>query len=144
MIDTLRDLDLLENTIIWLAGDNGPWQCECQYGGSVGPFKGAWQLTHGGGGATGKLTVWEGGHRVPGVVSWPRNIKKGRICDALISAMDILPTMSKLIGVNLLDDREYDGKDVSDILLNKSLQQGHQVFSKFCHHQKTLILLTII
>lgn len=127
MMDTLKDLQLLDDTIVWLAGDNGPWQCECQYGGFVGPFKGSWQRTHGGGGATGKLTVWEGGHRVPGVVSWPRKIKEGRFCDELASAMDIVPTMSKLMGFELSDDRDYDGKDISDILLNKMNQQGHQV-----------------
>lgn len=34
MIQVVKDLGLFEDTIIWLASDNGPWEKECQFGGS--------------------------------------------------------------------------------------------------------------
>ena len=46
-------------------------------GGNQGPFTGAWQAAQNGG-ASGKFTVWEGGHRVPGIASWPGMISAGQ------------------------------------------------------------------
>ena len=34
MIQTVKDLGLYENTVIWLISDNGPWELECQYAGT--------------------------------------------------------------------------------------------------------------
>ena len=33
MIEALKSEDLFDNTLIWLFGDNGPWEMECQYAG---------------------------------------------------------------------------------------------------------------
>lgn len=33
MIEVLKSEDLFDNTLIWLFGDNGPWEMECQYAG---------------------------------------------------------------------------------------------------------------
>ncbi|PKK25485.1 arylsulfatase G, partial [Columba livia] len=51
------------HTLLWFAGDNGPWAQKCELAGRVGPFVGAWQRQRGGSSA--KQTTWEGGHRVP-------------------------------------------------------------------------------
>ena len=34
MIQTVKDLGLYENTVIWLLSDNGPWELQCQYAGT--------------------------------------------------------------------------------------------------------------
>ena len=34
MIQTVKDLGLYENTVIWLISDNGPWELQCQYAGT--------------------------------------------------------------------------------------------------------------
>lgn len=64
----------------------------------------------------GKFTTWEGGHRVPGVVWWPGKVEAGRVEDAPLSHLDLLPTFLGLAGIALPTDRAFDGHDVSRIL----------------------------
>ncbi|XP_043959532.1 arylsulfatase G isoform X2 [Gambusia affinis] len=111
------------NTLIWFTGDNGPWEEKCQFAGSVGPFTGKWQTSKGGGSA--KRTTWEGGHRVPTVVYWPGRIPANTTSSALLSGMDIFPTVLSLAGVAPPADRRYDGIDASGVLL-RGEQSGHE------------------
>uniref|UniRef100_A0A3Q1EP93 Arylsulfatase G n=1 Tax=Acanthochromis polyacanthus TaxID=80966 RepID=A0A3Q1EP93_9TELE len=111
------------NTLIWFTGDNGPWEQKCQYAGSVGPFAGKWQTSKGGGSA--KQTTWEGGHRVPTVAYWPGRIPANTSSPALLSGMDVFPTLLSLAGVTPPSDRRYDGIDATNILLHHE-QTGHE------------------
>ncbi|KAG7506482.1 arylsulfatase G [Solea senegalensis] len=111
------------NTLIWFTGDNGPWEKKCQYAGSVGPFVGKWQTSRGGGSA--KRTTWEGGHRVPTVAYWPGKIPANTTNSALLSGMDIFPTLLSLAGVSPPTDRHYDGIDATNVLL-RGKQTGHE------------------
>ncbi|KAM3860099.1 arylsulfatase G [Diretmus argenteus] len=120
--DTDRD-----NTLIWFTGDNGPWEQKCQYAGSVGPYKGKWQTSRGGGSA--KRTTWEGGHRVPTLAYWPGRIPANTTSSALLSGMDIFPTLLSLAGLEPPSDRRYDGIDATNILL-----QGQQTGHEFLFH----------
>ncbi|XP_041818277.1 arylsulfatase G isoform X1 [Chelmon rostratus] len=129
---SLREMDSLvgavksasdDNTLIWFTGDNGPWEKKCQYAGSVGPFMGKWQSSRGGGSA--KQTTWEGGHRVPTVAYWPGRIRANTTSSALLSGMDIFPTLLSLAGVTPPSDRHYDGIDATNVLLHGE-QSGHE------------------
>lgn len=135
-VASLRDMDDLvgavksasddtdiDNTLIWFTGDNGPWEAKCQYAGSVGPFMGKWQSSRGGSSA--KKTTWEGGHRVPTVAYWPGRIHANTTSSALLSGMDIFPTLLSLAGVTPPSDRHYDGIDATNILLHGG-QSGHE------------------
>lgn len=113
----------MNNTLIWFTGDNGPWEQKCEFAGNPGPFLGKWQISRGGGSA--KRTTWEGGHRVPSVVVWPGNISPNTTSDALLSGMDIFPTILSLAGVDPPSDRHYDGIDITPILLHGS-DTGHR------------------
>ncbi|XP_031416624.1 arylsulfatase G [Clupea harengus] len=128
---TLREMDRLvgaikatsdlldkENNLILFTGDNGPWEQKCQFAGSVGPFLGQWQTSRAGGSA--KRTTWEGGHRVPTVAYWPGRIPVNTSSGALLSGLDIFPTILSLAGVDLPRDRRVDGIDMTDILLGKT------------------------
>lgn len=110
IIQKLDELGLRENTIIAFASDNGPtrgfdkgwpegWKKELL--GSTAGLRGF------------KNLMYEGGIRVPYIISWPNKIKKGITYDAPVSTMDIyptfcaaakqpIPTETKLDGVNLL------------------------------------------
>ncbi|KAI1896650.1 hypothetical protein AGOR_G00096950 [Albula goreensis] len=116
-----------DNTLIWFTGDNGPWTQKCQFSGSVGPFLGKWQTDRGGGSA--KRTTWEGGHRVPTVTYWPGKIPANTTSRALLSGLDIFPTVLSLAGVQAPSHRHYDGVDVTDVLLHRS-KTGHK---SLCH-----------
>nr|XP_020503787.1 arylsulfatase G [Labrus bergylta] len=115
--------DETDNTLIWFTGDNGPWELKCQYAGSVGPFKGKWQTSRGGGSA--KRTTWEGGHRVPTVAYWPGRIPANTTSSALLSGLDIFPTLLSLARVTPPSDRRVDGIDASNILLHGE-EAGHE------------------
>lgn len=111
------------DTLVWFTGDNGPWERKCQFAGSVGPFRGTWQVQRGGGSA--KQTTWEGGHRVPTVAHWPGRIPENTSSSALLSGMDIFPTVLSLAGVAPPSDRGYDGIDATNVLLNGA-HTGHE------------------
>lgn len=55
LIDALEAENVRNNTIIFLTGDNGPPEDQCDWGGSKGPFMGAWQKTGQKGGSAGKM-----------------------------------------------------------------------------------------
>eukprot|EP01047_Picozoa_sp_COSAG01_P035206 COSAG01_NODE_2685_length_7253_cov_6.363153_7_plen_371_part_00 len=86
VLASLRTHQVENDTIIFLTGDNGPPEDQCDWGGSKGPFVGlSAKTTAGGGGSAGKLTSWEGGHREVGVVSWPGHIAAGDILMSLLA-----------------------------------------------------------
>ncbi|SNZ01159.1 sulfatase-like hydrolase/transferase [Flagellimonas pacifica] len=103
ILKTLKALKLDKNTLVFFCSDNGPNKL-----GSSGRFRGA------------KGSIWEGGHRVPGIAWWPGKIKSGQVCNQTVMTMDLFPTMVSLSG----STREYsfDGTDISQTLLeNKTL-----------------------
>nr|XP_020462007.1 arylsulfatase G [Monopterus albus]XP_020462008.1 arylsulfatase G [Monopterus albus] len=122
-VKNASDVTDKDHTLIWFTGDNGPWEQKCQYAGGVGPFKGTWQTSRGGGSA--KQTTWEGGHRVPTVLYWPGRIPANTTNSALLSGMDIFPTLLSLAGITPPPDRRYDGIDATNILLYGE-QTGHE------------------
>jgi arylsulfatase A len=95
-----------DDTLVIFTSDNGPWKVMQQDGGSAGPLRG------------GKGTNWEGGQRVPFVVHWPGKVPAGVQCTEVVTAMDVLPTLLGLCGVDL-PDRVIDGHDVQDLWLGR-------------------------
>jgi len=130
IISMLTDLGVENNTFVFLTADNGPWVVKCQLAGSQGPFQGIWQFTNGGGGSTGKDTVWEAGHRVLGLAYWPTKIKPG-ISHAIGSSLDLLPTIASLSGITLPTDRSFDGIDISPILFDGATTGHTTLFHPF-------------
>ena len=82
--DSLRDLGIADNTILWFKSDNGglPKIKPNTVGGLRG-FKGS---------------VYEGGLRVPAIVEWPAVIKP-RVTDFPAVSMDIFPTIGEIVGL---------------------------------------------
>lgn len=58
----------------------------------------------------GKANNWEGGIRVPGILRWPGVIPAGLEIDEPTSNMDIFPTVAKLAGSPLPEDRYCDSE----------------------------------
>uniref|UniRef100_A0A8C3BFD4 Arylsulfatase G n=1 Tax=Cairina moschata TaxID=8855 RepID=A0A8C3BFD4_CAIMO len=129
----LREMDALvgrlrrlagPDTLLWFTGDNGPWAQKCELAGRLGPLVGAWQRTRGGSPA--KQTTWEGGHRVPALAYWPGRVPAARSSRAVLSTLDIFPTLVALAGAPLPPNRRFDGLDVSPVLFGQS-DVGHEV-----------------
>uniref|UniRef100_A0A8B9D638 Arylsulfatase G n=1 Tax=Anser cygnoides TaxID=8845 RepID=A0A8B9D638_ANSCY len=129
----LREMDALvgrlrrlagPDTLLWFTGDNGPWAQKCELAGRLGPLVGAWQRTRGGSPA--KQTTWEGGHRVPALAYWPGRVPAARSSRAVLSTLDIFPTLVALAGATLPPNRRFDGLDVSPVLFGQS-DVGHKI-----------------
>ncbi len=86
LLDQVRELGLLDSTYIIYTADNGTYPRDDNPGNINGPIRG-W-----------KATVWEGGIRVPFMVSGP-GIKPGSLSRMPVVGYDILPTICELAGV---------------------------------------------
>lgn len=103
ILKTLEQTGLDKNTLVVFTSDNGPWESFKSHAGSAGPLKG------------GKFTTWEGGFRVPAIFWWPEKIKPDVVTD-IGSTLDVFTTVSKIVGVDLPQDRTIDGLDLSPTL----------------------------
>eukprot|EP00035_Acanthoeca_spectabilis_P036383 m.39286 g.39286 ORF g.39286 m.39286 type:complete len:1090 (-) comp7942_c0_seq1:51-3320(-) len=102
-----------DNTIVFFTSDNGPWTSHHLHGGSAGPFR------------DGKGSVWEGGVREPGLVSWPGTIMP-RIESEPVATYDIFPTVLTLAGVAIPAGVTLDGRDMMPLLLAPGSKSAHQ------------------
>jgi len=57
--------------------------------------------------------------RMPCVMRFPNRVPAGRVCDELVSTMDLLPTFARLAGAEL-PARPIDGNDVRPLLFNEA------------------------
>lgn len=106
VMKALRDQGMDKNTIIIFTSDNGPWLTFGNHGGSAGGLR------------EGKLTTFEGGHRVPFIVRWPGVVPPGTVCNKLASNIDVLPTLAAISGAPL-PPRRIDGVNISSLLKNE-------------------------
>ncbi|MBK1875868.1 sulfatase family protein [Pelagicoccus mobilis] len=127
IMETLQELKIAKNTLIIFSSDNGPVLYDGYYDGAVemngdhkpaGPWRG------------GKYSAWEGGTRMPFIVSWPGTIKAG-LSDALISQVDLIASLAAIAGAEIPEGKSLDSQNLSSVLLGKSergrdslIQQG--------------------
>ena len=83
----------------------------------------------------GKGQCWDGGVRMPTVVSWPGHIPAGISIDQPTSSMDLLPTVAKLTGADLPQDRVIDGKELLPLLTNQTQESSHEFIFHYCGNQ---------
>jgi arylsulfatase A-like enzyme len=73
----------------------------------------------------GKGEVYEGGIRVPFVVSWPGELPAGRAYDLPVSSLDVFPTALALAGVPLPTNRPPDGVNLLPFLAEANTNTPH-------------------
>jgi arylsulfatase A-like enzyme len=104
IIKKLKDLGILENTIVIFMSDNGPW-----YGGDTGGLKGM------------KATNWEGGIRVPFIMRYPQKLPQNKTISTPCWSPDILPTIMNLTGIKTDPGIYLDGQNIMPILTGKKM-----------------------
>lgn len=109
VLNSLKKFGLYENTVVIFCSDNGATQI-----GSNGVLRGS------------KGTVWEGGHRVPAIIQWPRYIHRGVSSKETILSMDFFPTILKLAGIDY--PKAVDGTSIDDHLLHEKPLEPRMVF----------------
>ena len=92
VLDQLQESEVDDNTLVIFTSDNGfapyvkiPRMFAAGYQPS-GPFRGS------------KASLYEGGHRVPFLVRWPKRVAPGSRCDSTICTTDFFMTFAELIG----------------------------------------------
>jgi arylsulfatase A-like enzyme len=100
ILEALEKYGVADNTLVVFTGDNGPWLRYGNHGGSAGPLR------------EGKGTMFEGGYREPCLMRLSGRIPAGTSCDEFCTTMDLLPTLAKLLGINLPAKRPIDGHDI--------------------------------
>lgn len=112
LLDGLRDLKLDANTIVLIAGDNGPEPsfAHARTGGRRGM----------------KWSLYEGGICTPLIVRWPGVVPANAVnASTVVSAVDFFPTLCALANVSAPADAKFDGEGLS-----AAFRGGRQLRSK--------------
>jgi arylsulfatase A-like enzyme len=79
-----------------------------------------------------KLSLYEGGIRLPFIARWPTHTPAGRVDhESVIAAVDLLPTFCKLAGAQLPEGAALDGHDVSGTLRGNLLKRQQPLFWEY-------------
>jgi len=121
VLDELAALDLEDDTIVAYIGDNGG---STPIYADNGPLRGS------------KYTLYEGGLRVPLILSWPGRWKGGLVRDDRVSGMDVLPTFATAAGVDLPE--VLDGQDLGPALRGSQAVEHTTLFWDTGHERAVL------
>ena len=116
---TIDKLGLRDETLVFFTSDNGPAITGIHPHGSAGPLRDK------------KGYLYEGGIRVPGIIRWPGHVEPGQVSDAVVSGVDLLPTLCDLAGVDVPDDRVIDGVSIRSLLEGHSLERRAPLYWHF-------------
>ena len=125
VLKAIEEAGILENTIIIYASDNGPDRAYFPDIGDSGPFRGYLGSVH------------EGSIRTPMIIKWQGQVKPGQVSNEIVSITDFLPSLTKIAGGTLPEDRALDGLDQTDLFFDngqKSRREGVLFF-----HDETFI-----
>jgi arylsulfatase A-like enzyme len=112
----LKRLRVGGNTMLWFCSDNGPArQGSPRHVGSNGGLSGY------------KLSIREGGIRVPGLLVWSDVVKKPRTVSAPCVTSDYFPTILDALGIPLPTDRVYDGISLLPLIRGERELRGSPI-----------------
>ena len=117
LLKRMNELQLAENTIVIFQADQGHSTEERAFsgGGFAGPYRAS------------KFSLFEGGIRVPAIISWPGHIAKNEIRDQFVANIDWYPTLAEYCGLQL-PERKLDGKSITKIIASSTAASPHPVF----------------
>ncbi len=114
LLKQLDAMGIAENTIVIFTTDNGTARgyMTDKETGKVTGYNVGMRGTKG--------SEYDGGHRVPFIIRWPKgDLKGGKTLNSLTAHVDVLPTLTKLTGQTFTPTKTMDGTDISDYLLGK-------------------------
>ena len=116
LLKYVDDSGLRERTIVIYQSDNGHSVEERAHfgGGSSGPYRGA------------KFSLFEGGIRLPAIISWPGHLPEGQVRDQVAHACDWMPTLAELCGVQL-PDAKLNGSSLVPVIRAAETKSPHEV-----------------
>lgn len=117
LLKKVEDTGLKDDTIVIFQSDHGASEEVRAHsgGGSAGPHRGA------------KFSLYEGGIRVPAIISWPGKIPANAVRDQLATGCDWYPTLMELCGVEA-GSHKIDGKSLVPVIKSKDEPTAHRSF----------------
>lgn len=113
LMAALESQGLSENTLIVFSSDNGPetpWKKRIE----------EYQHYSSGVYRDGKRSIYEGGHRVPFIVRWPKLVMPGTVWGGTICQTDVLATFADILDVKLPDQAGEDSVSFYGALTGKA------------------------
>lgn len=110
IVAAVDQMGIADNTILIFTNDNG---------GLTEKVNRPWRGT--------KNTTYEGGIRVPFVIRWPGRIAAGETRDALMHVTDIFPTLARLAGATVVQDRPLDGHDMTPVIFGNEASPRKEI-----------------
>lgn len=118
IVKILKEKGFYENTIIILTSDNGssphgfPISQEIEYNHiTSNGYKGR------------KSHSYEGGHRIPFIVSWPGKVTSGSKSDETICLTDLYATVANLLNYKMMPDEALDSYSFLPVLLGERYER---------------------
>jgi arylsulfatase A-like enzyme len=123
LVDGLKELGIENNTVVFFLSDNGP----------LPTFNRARTIGLRGS----KLSLYEGGLRVPCIAHWPGEIPPNRTDhQTVLCGVDFLPTLVSLAGGKLPADVKIDGEDRSKALRGTVVDRQRPLFWEYGRNEK--------
>ena len=113
---------LIENTLVIFTSDNGP-----NVGDNLGPNQESGELRGK------KAKIWEGGIRVPLMVSWPAVLEGGKLNRSIVTLTDLYATLAHIIGHSLKPEEAQDSHNVFAYWVGQPDKQDTRPRVFFCH-----------
>ena len=124
LLSGIKDLGLNPRTLVIFTSDNG----------ALPNF----QNLRNGGLRASKLSLYEGGIRMPFIVRWPGRVPAGKVDEqSLINAVDLFPSLCKLAGAKLPDGAAFDGQELSGALLGTPAQRQGAMYREYGRNGKS-------
>lgn len=120
IVTTVSKKGMTENTIIIFSSDNGPHKekgGDPDFFNSSGIFRGI------------KRDLYEGGIRVPFIISWKGKIISGKETDHVTALWDLFPTFQQFAGTAVA--KNIDGISILPLLLNKPQPEHDYLYWEF-------------
>ncbi|OUW77469.1 MAG: hypothetical protein CBD74_12245 [Saprospirales bacterium TMED214] len=113
VMKAVKDVGIIDETLIVFTSDNGPWTMFGPHGGTAKPLRGE------------KGTSWEGGYRVPAIFHWPGKIKPGTI-NGMAANLDLHSTFIKIATGQLPKNQIVKQKGYISLDLTGALLRGEK------------------
>ena len=122
----LEELGIADRTLVIFSSDNGAMPT---FGGvRSGGLRGS------------KLSLYEGGIRVPFIVRWPGHTPSDRVdSDTVMSAIDLFPTLCAATGVSLPEGIPFDGEEMSAALTGEPAPRAKPLFWEYGRSEKPFV-----
>ncbi|MDB4541919.1 sulfatase-like hydrolase/transferase [bacterium] len=117
LLKKVDDVGLTDNTIIIFQSDHGASEEVRAHkgGGSAGPHRGA------------KFSLYEGGIRVPAIISWPSTLPENEVRNQIATGCDWFPTIMELCEIPAATHK-IDGKSLLPVIKSESETSAHKIF----------------